>query len=410
MTRKIFSLLFLISTSITLSAQTTKTGVLVIGSNSAAVAAAIQSARSGVKTMHLTQSQALETVFYADELTYVKRIKNYYLLKERRKSKTTDSLLAIPIKLDEASAMIRNVSDTIKNLTINLNNAVDEIKKDGKDWEVSLKGGQKIKAQVVVDASENNAIAAMLKIDLKNTVAMPNSSVNIFENKVYRSSVALGYKPDGSLIGIPIGALIPKEPENFIILPKQIEQVKMINMSVGQAAGTIAAYCAFFKTSTKLINTRIVQGELLAFDAVLIPYGDIDQKDPNFLSFQRLALSGMIKPKINDGKFYFDTAGIVKSEDIKAPMREYYTRSQLWFADNKKDTLTIQDAINLIRFNANRGPELDKEIEESWKVSFKFNTKLELQRNISRKELGVLIDKYLQPFNIRIDPLGNLLR
>jgi hypothetical protein len=113
---------------------------------------------------------------------------------------------------------------------------------------------------------------------------------------------------------------------------------------------------------------------------------------------------------LNDGKIYFDTAGIVKSEDIKSPMREFYTRSQLWFADNKHDTLSIKDVIELIKFNANRGEELNKEIEESWKTSFKLNTTFDLQRNINRQEFGILTDKYLQPFNIRIDPLGNLLR
>jgi len=410
MIRKIFSLLFILSTSIDLSAQTTKIGVLVIGNNSASVAAAIQSARSGVKTTYLTQSQSLSTVFAEQDLEYLKRIKNYYSLKERRRSKSADSLLALPVKLNEATELIKGISDTVKNLTFNFNNVVDEIKKDGKDWEIRLKGGQKIKAQVVVDATDNLAIAAMLQMDLKNTISSPINSPNIFENKVYRSSVALGNRSDGSLVTIPMGALIPQEPENFIIVPKQIEQVKLINMSAGQAAGTIAAYCAFFKTTTKLINARVVQGELLAFNAILIPYTDIDQKDVSFLAFQRLALSGMIKPQLNNGKIYFDTAGIVKSEDIKSPMREFYTRSQLWFADNKNDTLSIKDVIELIKFNANRGEELNKEIEESWKNSFKLNTSFDLQRNINRKEFGILADKYLQPFNIRIDPLGNLLR
>jgi hypothetical protein len=210
-----------------------------------------------------------------------------------------------------------------------------------------------------------------------------------------------------------MGALIPQEVENFIIIPKQIDQVKLVNMSAGQAAGTIAAYCAFFKTTTKLINPRVVQGELLAFNAILIPYEDIDQNDQNdlnFLAFQRLGLSGLIKPKLNDGKLYFDTAGIVKSEDIKLSMREYYTRSQLWFADNKKDTLSINDVIELIKFNANRGEELKQEIAESWKNSFKLSSPFEPERNITRKEFGILVDKYLQPFNIRIDPIGNLLR
>lgn len=111
------------------------------------------------------------------------------------------------------------------------------------------------------------------------------NTMNPFENKLYRSSVTLGYQESGSFFTIPMGALIPQAEENLIIIPKQSGKVRLSKMSAGQAAGTIAAYCAFYKTSTKTINVRVVQGELLAFDALLIPYSDIELKDPNFLVF-----------------------------------------------------------------------------------------------------------------------------
>jgi len=410
MTRRIFSFFIVLITCINLQAQTTKTGVLVIGNTPAAVAASIQSARSGAKTMYLTQSLSLNPIFSEEDLPYLKNIKNHYSLKERRRSKSTDSIIALPVMLSQASNLIKGISDTVKNLTINTNNAVDEIKKDGKSWEIRLKGGQKIKADVVVDATENLSIASMLRIDVKKTMVITGNSTNPFENKLYRSTVAFGKLEDSSPFMIPMGALIPQVAENFILIPKQIGKIKPSKMSVGQAAGTIAAYCAFFKTSTKTINVRVVQGELLAFDALLIPYSDIELKDPNFLAFQRLGLSGLIKSSLTSGKIQFDTAGHVKADDLKSSMREFYTRSQLWFADNKKDTLTIDDAISLFKFTANRGNELNKEIEEGWKTSFKLNSIFDPKRNISRKEFGILADKYLQPYNIRVDISGNLLR
>jgi hypothetical protein len=410
MIRKFYTSLLFIFSSIILFAQTTKTGVLVIGNSSSGIAAAIQSARSGAKTMYLPQSITLSAPYFEEDLAYIKSIKNYYLQKERRKTKSTDSLIALPIKLNEVSDLMKSITDTVKNLTINTGNDIDGIKKDGKSWELTLKGGKKIKADVVLDASDNLTIAAMLKIDIKNTISSVTNKGNNFETKLYRSTVALGNSTNGTLTTIPIGALIPKDIENFIIVPKYINEVKLVNMSAGQAAGTIAAYCAFFKTSTKLINTRVVQGELLAFNAVLIPFADIDPKDAGFLAFQHLGLSGMIKPKLHDGKIYFDTAGIVKTEDIKSSMREYYTRSQLWFADNTIDSLSIKDVIDFLKFNANRGDELNKEIQDAWQNSFKLNSNFDPERMINRKEFGILTDKYLQPFNIRIDPLGNLLR
>jgi hypothetical protein len=112
----------------------------------------------------------------------------------------------------------------------------------------------------------------------------------------------------------------------------------------------------------------------------------------------------------NINKIKFDTTTTITAGEIKSPMKEFYTRSQIWFADNKADTLTIGDAISLFMFTATRGEELKKEIEEGWKVSFKFSNKFDMKRNITRKEFGILADRYLQPFNVRVDPAGNLLR
>jgi len=416
---KHFSLFFfLVLFSLFLQAQTLKTGVLVVGNTPAGVSAAIQSARSGAKTTYLTQSLSVNPVFLEEDLHYLWNIRNHYLLKEKKKSKLTDSILSQKINLNKANALIKNIADTVNNLNLNHNNVVDEITKDGKGWEVRLKGGQKIKADVVVDATDNALLASLLRIDLKKAVTVPLKTDNPFDTKLIRSGIATGYlglaNNERSIASIPLGALIPTGFENFIVIPKQIGKLKTERMSVGQAAGTIAAYCAFFKTTTKAINIRVVQGELLAFNAMLIPYSDIDLKDPNFKAFQQLGLSGLMKSIMvkegNINKIKFDTAGTITAAELRPPMKEFYTRSQIWFADNKADTLTIGDAISLFMFTATRGEELKKEIEEGWKVSFKFNSKFDLMRNITRKEFGILADRYLQPFNVRVDPAGNLMR
>lgn len=418
MIKRLSIFFILLGTAHLLQAQTVKTGVLVVGNTPGGVAAAIQSARSGVKTTYLTQSISLDTKFSETDLSYLNNIKNHYALKERKKSKATDSILSSKVELDKATNLIKSISDTVKNLILNHNNAIDQIKQDGKGWEIRLKGGQKIKADVVVDATENQSISSMLNIDAKKTMAGPGTITSLFENKQYRSSVALGFleqaNKERSAFTIPLGALIPQGLENFIMVPQKIGQIKPLTMSVGQAAGTIAGFCSFFKTTTKNINVRVVQGELLAFDALLFPYSDIDLKDPNFLTFQRMGLSGLLKAKIvkdeNFNKLSFDTASTITAGELRTPMKEYYSRSQIWFADNKKDTLSIEDAISLFKFIAARGDELNKEIEEGWKVSFKLNSNFDPKRNISRKEFAVLADRYLQPYNIRVDLAGNLLR
>jgi hypothetical protein len=405
----LFSILFFACISI--QAQTSKTGVLVVGNTPEGVAAAIQSARSGAKTIYLTQSLSVNPVFTSEDISFITHIRNYYAMKARKRTPATDSLIRSELKLEQAVSLMQSIADTVKNLSLNHNNVVDDLKKDGKGWEVRLKGGERIKADVVVDATENLSVSALLGIDTKKTMALAGNSSSPFDNKLYRTTVALAYPGAGTFRTLlPMAALIPQSVENFVILPRQIAGLRPAKMSAGRAAGTIAAYCAFFKTTTKNINVRVTQGELLAFNALLIPYSDIDRNDPNFLAFQRLGLSGLIKPKIINEEIRFDTAGTVSHKELQVSMKEFYTRSQLWFADNKNEVLTIEDVISLLMFTAARGNELKKEIEEGWKQSFRLNSSFDPKRNISRKEFGVLADKYLQPYNIRVDMAGNLLR
>jgi alkyl hydroperoxide reductase subunit AhpF len=106
--------LILIFSSLTLKAQTIKTGVLVVGNTPAGVSAAIQSARSGANTTYLTQSLSVNPTFAEEDLPYVRNIRNHYFLKERRKSKATDSIIALKINLDKATDLIKSIADTVK--------------------------------------------------------------------------------------------------------------------------------------------------------------------------------------------------------------------------------------------------------------------------------------------------------
>lgn len=414
MVKYFFSLIILIAISFSLPAQTVKTGVLVVGNTAGSISAAIQSARSGAKTLLLTQTPAINIEFTAEDITYLEKIRNHYKLKNNKSNFSKDKTSEPKMTVDQYSRLIKSTIDTTKNLMVTMNTGINKIEKDGKGWEIRLKNGQKVKAEVIVDATENLSVSSILRIDANKTIltVVPASP---FDTKLYRSTVATGYLGENnhSVSPIPLGALIPAGVENFIIVPKSSNLVKPAKMSAGQAAGTIASYCAFFKTTTKNINVRAVQTELLIFDSVLIPFSDIKVNDPNFQAFQRMGVSGLLKPAfVKEGEhnvIKFDTAGTISAMQLRAPMREFYSRSQIWFADNKKDIMTIDDAISLFMFTATRGDELKKEIEDGWKESFKFNSNFDLKRQITRKEFAILADRYLQPFNVRVDFTGNLL-
>ncbi len=417
MIKHFFSFIILAAISLSLPAQTVKTGVFVVGNTAGSISAAIQSARSGAKTILLSQSPALSAELSKEDHSYLTKIRNHYKLKNiRGKTTAKDTMADLNMTKDQYSKLIKSITDTTKNLTVTLNTGINKIEKDGKGWEIRLKNGQKIKADVVVDATENHSVSSLLRIDANKTM-LNAATANPFDTKLYRSTVATGYSTPGNtgrtVTLIPLGAMIPAGAENFIVVPKSATVLKPISMSAGQAAGTVAAYCAFFKTTTKNINVRAVQTELLTFDAELIPFWDIKANDANFPAFQRMGVSGLLKPLIvKEGEqnvIKFDTAGTVTAEQLRAPLREFYSRSQIWFADNKREVMTIEDAISLFMFTATRGDELKKEIEDGWKESFKFNSIFDLKRQITRKEFAVLADRYLQPFNVRVDFAGNLL-
>jgi hypothetical protein len=418
MIRNITVLLFSIVCSMSLSAQTIRTKVTVVGGTAAGIAAGIQAARSGVKSLILEEGKSLAPEFTPGDLISLERIRDHYIYKSEAESMTKDSLKGRSVRLGEASTLVKSITDTVKGLTIMLNSSIRGIKKDGKGWEIKLTTGRSIKTEVLIDASKGLTLSSLLKIESQKTIVQLNNWINspASSPRLFRTAVASGkLEKDNKHIDylIPAATLMPAGIENIFIVPRPVVEMHPETMLVGQAAGASAAFCAYFKTTSSNLNVRVTQGELLSYDARLIPYSDIEFNDRHAIAFQHTGLSGILSAKsVSDsGKqvFLFDTLGTISSEEIRLPMKEFYSRSQIWFADHKGDRLSIEDVINMLMFTATRGEEMRREIDSGWKSSLKFNTPYEPKRLINRREFAVLIDRFLQPFNRRVDLSGKLL-
>jgi hypothetical protein len=402
-------------------AQTIHTDVLVTGATESGVAAAIQAAHSGVKVLLIVETNDLAgNITQNRDTTFDAGIQANFLkltLKAR-----TDSTLKIvnPFSQAVASDVLKGWTDTIKNLTIMRNTTFQKIEKSRKDWEVKLNDGKTIKADVVVDASANGALAAKAGIPFdqatgyyKRAILLNQPAIeHIYDNRLYRTSVGIGNSANKDFT-IPLGSLVAAGAENFILAGrfpalKSAKQLEPATMSDGQAAGATAAFCSFFKTTTNSLNARVIQGELFAYKSWLIPFIDIQKTDSNFAAIQRIGVTGLLKGRIINGKLFFQPDSLVSGEELRMPMREFYSRSQIWFADHNIDKFTLNDVLSLIKFNASRGEELNKEVEKVWKTSFKFTGKYNLDHLVSRREFAVLADAYLKPFNVRVDINGNL--
>ena len=415
--KSIFSLLLLLG-SFSLSAQTIRTGVAVAGASAAGISAGIQAARSGVKAVIIEEGSVLNPAFAPGDLLILEKIRDHYIYKRQAEEGNKDSLHRQAINSENAAQILKSITDTVKNLTVILNNGIRKIEKDGKGWEIKLQNGRTVKTDVLIDTDPKQVVVTLLKIVPDQTIIQLGNWINSPQStpKLFRSSLGWGIRQTGNKTSaylIPAATLMPAGTENLFLIPPTAKGMQPQTMLAGQAAGASAAFCAFFKTTSKNLNIRITQGEMLAYDARIIPYADIAFNDRHALTFQHTGLSGILKAKSvlmgDKEEFVFDTLGTISSEELRLPMKEFYSRSQLWFADHKKDSLTIEDAISLLMFTATRGEELRREIEQGWKSSFKLSSTYDPKRAINRREFAVLSNAYLQPFNNRIDFSGNLL-
>ncbi|MFM6954359.1 MAG: hypothetical protein ACKOWL_05175 [Sphingobacteriaceae bacterium] len=380
-------------------AQKLRTNVCVYGNTTAALAAGIQSARSGVQTLLISDSNSwIEPASLGDweklnpaSALGVEFLKKYTTL-EIHKELKADSLLQ----------SIEALVDTVKNLKRINASTIEKIKESGKGWELSLKSGQKIKTLILVDGDKNQVVLKQLGLRPQAGAAIA-FDVN---NPLTRTSVAIL----GTNHILPLQALVVDKQANIISIPTTGTVLAQLN--AGQAAGATAAYCAFFKTTTEHLNVRAIQSELLTYKATLLPFGDVHQADSNFIAVEHVALTGLLASGIRqkgDTSLWMGNQSL-NANELKTPMKKLYSRSQIWFADHANiGDLTIGEAIGLITYTATRGKELKAEIESGWKSTLKLSGTFDEKRKISRSEFSVLLEAYLQPFATQVDLQGELI-
>jgi ribulose 1,5-bisphosphate synthetase/thiazole synthase len=260
-------------------------------------------------------------------------------------------------------------------------------------------------------------------------------------SKLYRTSIAVGdaapgqhfnYTPGAPKIAyppiagysIPLGSVIVKDLDNLLVTEKALSVTHIVNastmypsvqMSIGQGAGTVAAFCAFFKTTTKNINVRAVQTELLDYKGWLMPFVDVNQADPDFRAVQQIGATGLLRgiQKVN-GKtaaVFFMPDSAVATDEVKPVLTEIYTRAFLWFNRVKPTAqFTIGNTLSFIsEITLNEPKSLQANVQKDWKEVYKFTNSFDMNRAISRREFAVLVNKFINPYARNIDLTGKLV-
>jgi len=220
---------------------------------------------------------------------------------------------------------------------------------------------------------------------------------------------------------VPLGALIPIHSDNLIIAEKGISVSNVVNgttrlqpcvLLTGQAAGVLAAQSIKQHCSPDLVNIRAVQQELLNHNAYIMPYIDVKPDMSSFASIQRIGATGILKGRgrsfqwANQTWFYPDS--LCRMTDLQKGLEEYAKGWSINFRVPKHNYITVVDlsvCFSTIRLPQNDKHQGDKSdnvltyIKSHWGKWML--DRFEKNRSLTRAEVAVVLDKVLNPFEIR---------
>ncbi len=407
-----------------LAQKTKKPQLLVYGSEMVAFATALQGAKSSVPTVWVTESEQLLPELTTDRVS----IENLLhldggiwmeLVMEIGLSKIRNDSLATVIKQDINPQLAKNALDRIlsryNNLTIIKAQTVQSIKRNKKDWQVVLGNKQRFQVRSIVDASKDQSLMAFAGNE--NLVAKPGKILPIGEWSLEQSRTLLASGQSGDAVyGVSLSPLLFLEKDNFFhllgvqqLLGEDVNTMPL-KANIGQALGATAGYVTFFKTSTDKIDVRKLQTELLTYGARIVPYQDVLIDDPHLNAMQRIGLSGVLKGHVEGNLFYLEKERQVTFEEVEPIFNQLYSRSQLWFADNKGDFFTWKSFLSLIKFVGLKGDEIEKQIEREWSTKLKFEGQFDQEAFVNRYQFATILDRYASPYVKAVNQEGVFVR
>lgn len=215
---------------------------------------------------------------------------------------------------------------------------------------------------------------------------------------------------------VPLGVLIPKSTENFIVAEKSISVSHIVNgatrlqpvvMGIGQAAGALAALAVKEDITPAEIPVRTVQHELLNAGVYLMPYIDVASDHPWFPAIQRIGATGIMEgigiPYKWANQTWFYPEREISEYEFAEGMKKYFPEVEKIPASGNQLT---------IAFVAQIFQTVDAKLDLSYlkaNLPAVFNKKCEPDYKLIKGEAAVLIDHFLAPFNQPVDITGALI-
>jgi len=256
-----------------------------------------------------------------------------------------------------------------------------------------------------------------------------NHMLHPFASELYKSGVAVGDYPvdhhhdmnsdspsfdfpSVPSFSIPIGSLIPKNIDFFVVADKTISVSNIANGStrlqpviiqIGQAAGLIAAISAKQKLTPSELDIRDIQKDILDYNGYLLPYIDVGPDDPDFVAIQKIAATGILKGRPVPYKWanqtWFDPDSLVNVSELISDLQAFDTIFQHQIINELKgDHLSAQQLNFLLEIGC-RWLELGCAYYDFDKL---------IPEQITRRTFAQIFDKIIHPFELKgIDFQGN---
>jgi hypothetical protein len=195
--------------------------------------------------------------------------------------------------------------------------------------------------------------------------------------------------------GVPMGVLLPKGVDGLIVAEKSISVSNIVNgstrlqpvvMQIGEAAGIIAALAVKQGIEPREVAVRDVQREVLAGGGYLLPFLDLPATDPLFSAIQRVGVTGIIEGVGMtvgwENQTWFRADEPISMDELSRGLNRYDGNIP-HIADERN--VTISDIVNY--------GSVTEVMWAEWGLE-----NFDPQRDATRKECAVAIDKIINPF------------
>ncbi|SMC43736.1 FAD-dependent oxidoreductase [Pedobacter africanus] len=277
---------------------------------------------------------------------------------------------------------------------------------------------------------ESRRLKGMVTLNV-NDVTAPYQQ----KNNLYRTGIAIGdypidhhhlKNPDAPQIdfinikvpayNIPLGALVPATGEGLIVAEKSISvtnivagasRLQPVVLTIGQAAGALAAVAIKNKLQPAEVNIREVQLALLDSKAYVMPFIDVKPADKDFKTLQKIGATGILKgtgiPYKWANQTWFYPEQPINEYELANGMRTYYAIPAQLHASGKLADAGF--AAELFSAAAKRKISKAELLEV---LNARMAAQVNADSSLSRRQLAILMDHFLDPFSIAVDFNGML--